>query len=296
MNELKFIKYLTGKIKPSKDIVRGIGDDTAVIKYTKDKYLLFASDMIIGGVHFTKNADPFNVGWKAAAVNISDIAAMGGIPKYIVISVGVPGRGNEKILKGITEGAMAVCRKFGVEIAGGDTNFSKNIIIDVSIIGEVEKKNVVRRDGAKEGDLIFVTGKLGDGRNKHLTFTPRIKESRLLVENFKVNAMMDISDGLFLDLSRLCDESKVGSCIYKSLIPVSDKAKSLKDALTYGEDFELLFTMSISEAKKLMRYMGKKFFPDASLIGQITNKSKGINFIDEKLKMTKIKPLGYQHF
>jgi len=296
MNELEFIKYMSTTIKGKKSVVEGIGDDAAVIKHTPHKYLLFASDMLIEKVHFLKSADPFWVGWKAVAVNISDIAAMGGAPKHIVVSIGFPNKKSPAYLKRIVKGIKTICDKFEISIVGGDTNASQNLIIDVSILGEVEKRNLVKRSTAKINDLIFVTGSLGEGRFKHLKFTPRVKEARVLVEKCKVNSMIDISDGLFLDLTRLCKASSLGARIYKSLIPVSLRAHSVKDALEYGEDFELLFTLSIKEAKRLIRYIGKTGYPPISLIGEIVPERGGLKFIADEGKVERIKPSGYLHF
>ena len=296
MNELDFIGYLSKTLKGKEGLVKGIGDDAAVIEYTRDKYLLFASDMIIESVHFTKNADPFGIGWKAVAVNVSDIAAMGGTPKYITVSLGVPKKKNPRYVKEIVRGIKTLCGKFGISVAGGDTNASRELIIDVSILGEVGKADLVCRDTAKVDDLIFVTGCLGEGRYKHLNFIPRVKESQMLVKNFKINSMIDISDGLFLDLSRICEASGVGARIYKSLIPVSEKAKNTKDAFSYGEDFELLFTLSISEAKKMIRSLGRKTYIPVSLIGQVVRKTDGLKIVLSEGKYRKIKREGYLHF
>ena len=295
MNELEFIDYLKKSIKHGKNVVCGIGDDAAVIKYTRKKYLLFTSDMLIQGVHFSKHADPKDIGWKAVSVNISDIAAMGGIPKYVLMSVGIPKAGSSKILKSILNGAKAVCRKYDIAIVGGDTNKGQHLVIDTVIIGEVEKESLTLRNGAKIGDLIFVTGALGEGRLRHLKFTPRIRQARTLTRLFRINSMIDISDGLFLDLYRLATASNVGAFIYKSLIPLSEKSTNFKDALEYGEDFELLFTLSVNEARRLMRYVGRYEYPDVTLIGEIVSKKRGLNFVGDEGRVRRIKPRGYVH-
>lgn len=295
MTELEFIDYLKRTVKCGRDVIIGIGDDAAVVKYTRDKYLLFASDMLIQGVHFSKDADPEDIGRKAVSVNISDIAAMGGIPKYILMSVGVPKRGSSKVLKSILKGAKTVCKKYDIAIVGGDTNRGRNLVIDTAIIGEVEKESLALRSGAKIGDLIFVTGTLGEGRLKHLKFTPRIKEARTLARLFKINSMIDISDGLLLDLYRLAAASNVGAFIYKSLIPLSEESDSFKDALERGEDFELLFTLSVNEARRLMRYVGRYEYPDVTLIGEVVSKKRGLNFVGDEGRIHRIKPRGYVH-
>jgi len=294
MNELNFIDYLRKHIKHDKDVICGIGDDAAVLKYTRKKHLLFTCDMLIEGVHFEKNAKPEEIGWKAIAVNISDIAAMGGVPKYVVISVGIPKNSAPSTAKRLMNGVKKICRFFDVSIVGGDTNAGPNLVIDVAIIGEVEKDFLVLRSGAKAGDLIFTTGTLGEGRIKHLSFMPRIEEARMLVRHFKINSMIDISDGLFLDLYRLAEASSVGARIYKSLIPLAD-VKHMK-YINDGEDFELMFTLSISQAKKLMKYMGRHERPDVTLIGEVVSKKYGLNFIEEEGRVRRIRAKGYTHF
>jgi len=302
MNELAFINYLTKTIKPKSGVIRGIGDDAAVIDIGKigehmgSPLLLLASDMIIEGVHFRPDTDPFRIGWKAAAVNISDIAAMGGIPKYILMSVGVSKKRSGSYLKGIMKGAKAVADKFGAQIVGGDTNESKKTVVDVAIVGVVEKKCVVRRDTARPGDLIFVTGRLGEGRYKHLSFMPRVKEARLLARRFTPSSMIDISDGLCLDLTRVCDASGVGAVIFKGRVPVSDKARGLLDALEYGEDFELLFTVPASTAERLIKYVKVHDFPFVTLIGAVVRREQGLRFVSEGGGVEPIKPRGYTHF
>jgi len=295
MHELNFINYLKKTIKYKTDVICGIGDDAAVLKHTKNKHLLFASDMLVEGVHFSRNTKPIDIGWKAIAVNASDIAAMGGVPKYVVISAGLPERRALKVLKRILEGAKKACKKFNIQIVGGDTNKGKNLVIDVSIIGEVEKKCLTLRSGAKQGDFIFVTGELGKGKEKHLNFIPRLKEARTLVRNFKINSMIDISDGLFLDFYRIAEASRVGGVIYKSLIPLGEGAK-MKNALSGGEDFELLFTLSIKEAKRLILYMARHKYPPVTLIGEVVLKSRGLNFVGDEGRVSKIRPKGYMHF
>lgn len=240
MQELKFVEYIAKKFKAKRPVVDGIGDDAAVLEYTRDKYMLVASDMIIEGTHFTRKATPFQIGWKSIAVNVSDIAAMGGVPRYALVSLGMPPKRWNKFLKGID----AICRKFNIQVIGGDTNSATKTVISVTLIGDVEKKRIVRRSGARPGDSIFVTGVLGKGRSKHLTFMPRVKEARNLAAKFKINSMIDLSDGISMDLGRLARASGVGARVYKKNVP----AASLRDAIHYGEDFELLFT---SKAKNL---------------------------------------------
>jgi len=174
---------------------------------------------------------------------------------------------------------------------------SKNIVIDVSLIGEVEKEKLTLRSGAKVGDLIMVTGSLGGSiKGKHLNFMPRVNEAREILKKFWINSMIDISDGLALDLNRIVNASAVGSCIYESAIPLSKDARSINNALYDGEDYELLFTMGVKEAKRFYRTVLNKMRIPISLIGEITAKKNSCRIIraDGKEEYMKIK--GYTHF
>ncbi len=273
-----------------KDVVVGIGDDTAVLKYKKNLYLLLTTDMLIEGVHFNKKATPFQIGWKALAVNISDIAAMGGIPKYGLVSLGLKKNTSLKFVDELYRGIKTIARKFDVKILGGDTVSSSKLVINISLTGEVEKKYLTLRKGAKIGDKIYVTGRLGGSiSGKHLSFIPRVKEARYLVKNLHPTAMIDISDGLLSDLKRICEASNVGARIEQSKIPVSREAVSLQNALTGGEDFELLFTVS----KKYNNLIKSAKF-SITQIGEITK--RGIILLDERNKNIHLKETGFDHF
>jgi len=295
MKELEFVKYLTRKFRAKRPVVKGIGDDCAVLDYTRDKYMLLTSDMIAEGTHFTKGALPFDIGWKAMAVNISDIASMGGVPKYALVSLGVsPGRGIA-FLKGITKGIRSICSRFDIEVIGGDTNRAGKTVLSIALLGEVEKPCLVKRDGAKPGDFLFVTGVIGEGKKKHMKFMPRLLEARELAKNFRINSMIDLSDGLGLDLQRLTGASSVGARIYKELIPLSKGAGRVKDAIYRGEDFELLFSASPKESKKIVRRRGKRHGLSLTLIGEIV-KNRGVWLIGKEGKGTRLEPGGYEHF
>jgi len=295
MKELEFIQYLQRRFRPRRPVVIGIGDDCAVLEYTRDKYLLLATDMIIEGVHFSKKARPFQIGWKAIAVNISDIAAMGGEPKYALVSVGIPRAKNMRFRKDLTGGIKKICDKFGISVIGGDTNSSAKTVVSVTLLGEVRKGRLATRSGAGEGDLIFVTGALGERKAKHMHFTPRIKESQILVKNFKINSMIDLSDGLSMDLNRLAKSSNTGACVYKSLVPLSEKSEPLNKAVFAGEDFELLFTASLAESKKIIKRMGEKEDLPVTLIGEVMPKRFGIKLVEEDGRVVRLKPKGFRH-
>jgi len=190
-----------------------------------------------------------------------------------------------------------IADKFGVNIVGGDMSRSKKTIIDISLIGEVRKKYLVTRCGAKEGDLILVTGSIGGSiKGKHLNFMPRVDEARQLVNNFKINSMIDVTDGLILDLSRILNASGLGARIHESLIPVSREAGSFERAITDGEDFELLFTMNVNEARRFFKTMLAKMKTPVTLIGEVTDKKGGLRLVTRDAKEKKINAKGYLHF
>lgn len=292
IGEFGLIDRIRRWVKTDASVVKGIGDDCAVIKYTKDKYLLFTCDAIIQDVDFKKSDNPYLVGRKAIAVNISDIAAMAGEPKYALVSLGLPKKTSFAYIRQLYAGINYWAKKFRVNVVGGDISRADKIIINISMIGFTEKKNLILRSTAEEKDIIVVSGPLGGSRHaKHLAFTPRLREARDLVKNYKINSMIDISDGLLQDLRHILKESKKGAVIYADLIPLSKDAHSLNDALTMGEDFELLLTLTLAEAGKLLEK--RRNF---KAIGFITKKNIGLVLKDKTGKVIKIKSEGFQHF
>lgn len=294
IGEFALIDRIKHKPPALRNVVLGIGDDCAVLKYTKDKYMLLTVDMLIEGVHFNlKKAGAERIGRKALAVSLSDIAAMGGVPKYCLISMGIPANTPLTIIDDFYAGLLKLAEEYRVELIGGDTNRSDKFIFDICVIGEVQKKRLVRRSGAKIGDGIYVTGSLGGSiKGRQYDFTPRVKEAAILVKNFKVNAMIDISDGLEQDLRHIAELSNTGAVIYEKDIPVA-KGSSLKGALGGGEDFELLFTMpgDVSD-----RQISKKMGVKVTRIGEIVRINEGRTMVNDRGKKIKLKPAGYRHF
>ncbi len=258
LGEFNLIDRIKSICPISSRVIETIGDDTAVLSYTKDKYQLFTTDMMTENVHFTRRMSARLIGHKALACNISDIAAMGGIPTFAVVSLGVPKTLPIKWVDEMYQGIAALAKQFGVSIVGGDTIKSDKITINIALLGEVEKKYCVLRRGAKPGDAIFVTGLLGGSlkSGRHLDFIPKVEQARFLVKKFKPSAMMDISDGLAGDLNHILKASGVGAHLNDTDIPCHHGV-SLKQALTDGEDYELLFTLSSTKAKALMNWQIK---------------------------------------
>ena len=296
MKELKLIKDIKKRAgKPGKGVKLGIGDDCAVLECDKKNYLLWASDMLVEGTHFRLKDGYEKIGHKAVAVNISDIAAMGGKPLYITVSVGVSPKVSDRAVGKIYDGIFSICRKYGISLVGGDTVRAGRLTIDISIIGMVEKKYLKKRSDAAAGDLILLTGPVRNGKKEHLELLPRIGEARYLVENYGVGAMIDTSDGIGMDLGRICEASRTGCRVFAGAIPLA-KGLSLKDALYYGESFELLFTMKKKEVEKL--FLDKKlrekkyaFF----IVGEICAAGEGRKIVHEGNRLEALKIEGYRH-
>jgi len=293
IGEFGLIDQIRKEIKTSQGVVKGIGDDAAVMQSSPGKLILFTTDMLVEGVHFSKSDSLSSVGRKAICCSVSDIAAMGGIPKYAVVSIGIAGNTPIKKAQQISAGINKAAMEYDVVIVGGDTVKSKKLVINVSIMGEAKKSELITRSGAKVGHQIFVTGKLGGSltSRRHLTFVPRLEESQYLAKHYKPTAMIDISDGLISDLQHVLDESKAGAVIYETLIPKYRNVK-MKNALCDGEDFELLFTVSKKRAARLIKDENIQVFH----IGEILNKEEGLQLVDKKGKREDLTQRGFTHF
>lgn len=292
--EFGLIARIRKKCAPGAGVVKGPGDDCAVVaRGAAGAYQLFTCDMLVEGVDFTARDDPFLVGRKAVAVSLSDIAACAGVPRYCLVSAGIPGKLSPRTVMRLFDGMRACLRQFDTALIGGDVSRSRDLVLDVTMVGEVKKKHLVLRSGARAGDLIFVTGPLGGTRSgKHLDFVPRVREARALAASCRLHAMIDISDGLCQDLGHICKESRVGAVLYEHLIPVRPQALSLDDALSGGEDFELLFTVSRADARRLSRERTRR----AWCVGEVTPASRGLRLIDSSGRERTVTPRGFRHF
>lgn len=296
LGEFGLIKRFKEKITTDSSVIEGVGDDCAVLEFNKQQYQLFSCDMIVEGVDFFSNENPYLVGRKAIAVSISDIAACGGIPRHCLVSLGIHKKTPVEFIDKLFGGMRDLARQYKINIVGGDLSKSPNLIIDISMLGLVKKKDLVLRSGACSGDLIFTTGPLGGSFKSahHLNFIPRLAESRYLVNNFRINSMIDISDGLIADLGHILERSTKGAVLYEELIPKTKYAKSLNDALYSGEDFELLFTISKAAAKKFhsaRHPKGMQFF----FMGEISA-YPGITLVDKNSRCRKLRVKGFRHF
>ena len=303
-NLIRFFKQEISVKNPA--VVVGIGDDAAVIRWDANKFILFTTDSLIEGIHFSVELlSPYQIGEKAMVVNLSDIAAMGGIPKYALASVALTPETSVTFVNELYRGIVETAAKFAVSIVGGDTVRSpKNAVISISLLGEVTEEFLVCRSGAKAGDRIFVTGHLGAITaarlsGKYISPPFLINEGREIIKKFKPTSMIDISDGLSSDLLRICEASGVGAKIYEEAIPISEEAAvaakkigktPLKLALEGGEDYQLLFTAAARKNESL-------FLPGVSVseIGKISKK-KELLLIDAKGNSRQLLPRGYNHF
>lgn len=266
MKEFDYIAWLRQRTPCHARIPVGPGDDCAVIDTTGGRPMLVTTDMLLEGSHFVlKEAGPRRVGRKAIAVNLSDIAAMGGKPVAAFVSVGLPRqplRGVASLAEELYLGMRELADAFDTSIAGGDTNgWDGGLVISVTLLGEPGPQGPILRRGAKPGDWLLVTGRLGGSLlGKHLDFTPRVREGLALQQHAAIHAMIDISDGLAADAFHLCEESGCGLVLYADTVPISDAAHRMTDgrsplehALCDGEDFELAFAVDRAEGERLVK-------------------------------------------
>ncbi len=320
-------KRTEGRVGKIKSVIKGIGDDTAVIRHTGGKLLLATTDTFVEGIHFSRpDLDSPDVGRKAMVANISDIIAMGGIPKYALVSLAVCGNNSVKLVDNLFMGFEGAAEKFGVAIVGGDTVKSpRNLTITLTLLGEVSKNQLVLRNGAEVGDKLLVTGTFGDsaaglelmGRRgkrpdrtcrfliaRHRNPEPRFRESRVIAEKRLATSMIDSSDGLDECVRSICRESRVGARVCLENIPVSSALRdftgagvsagghftAIKYALYGGEDFELVFTVPGSKLKKAL-----KCVPRAKLVGEIVPFKSGTKYLHNGKEVV-IRGRSFQHF
>lgn len=309
VGEFGLIDLIKKKIKNKDRNIRvSIGDDSAVIKIG-NKLAVLTTDTLVEGDHFSFDYfEPEQVGKKAIEINVSDITSMGGKPKYALVSMGLRRDLDIKVFDKIYSGIIKAAKKYNIEIIGGNLTNAKQIMINIDMIGFVKKENLCLRSQAKPGDLILVTGDLGAStaglnlflkkikgfekvKKKHLE--PEAKPHKVKKFLKYINAMEDISDGLASEINHICEESNVGAVIYSANIPIKDEtiqaAKVIsKNALDYplfgGEDFELVFTVSEKNLKKVKGFV----------VGEI-RKKKGV-YLYKRGKEKLISGKGYDHF
>jgi len=279
----------------------GIGDDMAEVRLSRGVSVLITTDMLLDGVHFDlRKATLKQVGYKAMAVSLSDCAAMATMPVAAVVAAALPKGFGQRQLKQLHSGITLAGDRFGCSLVGGDiTSWQTKgrFAISVAMLSKTPGNKPVRRCGAKAGDAVCVTGSLGGARwGRHLKFEPRVKEALKIAQQSVVSAMIDISDGLSSDLNRICRASGVGAVIDAERIPISDEARKSKNpldsALNDGEDFELLFTLSQRQCRRLLRLWDESVA--ITQIGTITSSRKlRIKRSDGRLDV--LQPKGYDH-
>ena len=331
LGEFGLIKHLTENITlKNPSTVKGVGDDAAVINYTDtDKVTLVSTDMLVEGVHFDLTYVPLkHLGYKSVIVNLSDIYAMNGQPKQIVVSLALSSRFSLEAVEELYAGMLVACEKYGVDLVGGDTTSSlSGLIISITVMGEGDKNKVVYRNGAKDKDLLCVSGDLGGAymglqilEREKAVFkeNPKIQpdlegkdyilERQLKPEarkdiiklfedlNLQPTSMIDVSDGLASEILHICEQSNVGVELYEEKIPIDsqtyDTARQFNldptmCTLSGGEDYELLFTIKQEDYDKV------KNLPDFTIIGHITNKEKGRHLITKSGSVATLKAQGW---
>ena len=316
-------RFLSSRIKQLiKDGLRvGMGDDAAVLRPRSDSEWLITTDAFLENVHFLREIhEPFAVGYKALARATSDIAAMGARPQYFFLTLGLPESCTEKWFDGFTKGMARAAREFGLVLAGGDTTKYPEVIITLTVVGESKRERAILRSGAKPGDLLCVSGRLGEAElglrliqhktqnqkrwpklvEKHFYPQPRLALGQWLASHQYASSMIDTSDGFSTDLNHICKASGVGARVWTEKIPsvhVPPELSALKLnprslALHGGEDYELLFTVPKKFSGRLPSKLGQV---PVTVIGEITRKKKVI-LVGADGRTMPLKPLGWDPF
>jgi thiamine-monophosphate kinase len=333
LGEFGLIKHLTDHIELTQSsTIKGAGDDAAVIKYDNANQILVSTDMLVEGIHFDLSYVPLkHLGYKSIVVNLSDICAMNGIPKQVTVSIAISNRFSVEAVEELYAGMLLACKNYKIDLVGGDTTSSTSgLIISVTALGETKPESIAYRNGAKEKDLICVSGDLGGAymglqilEREKFVFkeNPNIQpdlvgndyilerqlkpEARVdIVEflkelNIKPSSMIDVSDGLASEVLHICNQSNLGCEIYEDKIPIDpqtyDRARDFSldptvCALSGGEDYELLFTIPMSDYDKV------KNLPDISIIGHMTAKETGVNLVTKSGGSHPITAQGWNSF
>lgn len=329
LGEFGLISRIKEKLPPYPEgVIKGIGDDGAICSLAPDHLLISTVDLLIEGVHFDLTyTPPYFLGRKSLAVNLSDIAAMGAKPLYLLISLALPDRLPVEFVDEFISGCLGVAQENNVSLVGGDTSASPDrLFISVTVLGEGRKAEVLCRQGAQVGDDLYVTGTLGDAYwglkilrekkgellspeesylvGRHLNPSPRVREGQILAQQNLARAMIDISDGLLADLSHICTESQVGATIWVEKIPLSTSLKMVakgreepawKAALIGGEDYELLFTAPPEKEAEIWK-LSQEWKCGITKLGKIEGPTHGL-VVKDSQGVVDIKNLkGYEHF
>jgi thiamine-monophosphate kinase len=310
------------------DMLVDIGDDCAVIQVDQERALLLTCDIQVQDRHFQlENTNSYQLGRRAMAVNLSDIAAMGGRPLYALVSLGLPPDLEVDDYDTLFEGMRDELKEYQAFIIGGNlAQTEKNLVIDITLVGEVHPFHFVERKGAEISDQIYLTGEVGTsaagftilqkyGSNypegfgslveKHRQPQPRITVGQKLSQRQLVSAMIDVSDGIASDLYHICQKSQVGAEIMFAQLPFPEKLSevsklchvSVQDLILHsGEDYELLFTVKSTVSEQELKTMGQECEVPFTHIGKIVEQNQGLSLIDEKGNRIPLQPRGWDHF
>ena len=284
----------------------GIGDDAAVLDLGTPPECVVTVDLITEGVDFRlSETSPQRIGHKALAVNLSDLAAMAARPLAAVVALALPRAGALETALGLYEGLLPLAERYNLAIAGGDTNtWDGPLVVSVTAIGQVTERGVLRREGARPGDAVVITGEFGGSiLAKHLDFEPRVREVLYLHEHYELHAGMDVSDGLSLDLSRLAERSGCGAVLDLTALPVAkaahelarlrgDGISPLEHALGDGEDFELLLAAPPPVAQRMTA--DKSIGTPLTIVGQFVSEP-GLWQLSPSGELLPLAPRGYLH-
>jgi thiamine-monophosphate kinase len=326
--EFQFIRSIMDDCHFSpKKLIKGIGDDCAVVGPYDGKVLLLTTDILIEDIHFIlEKIQPEHLGEKSVAVNLSDIAAMGGTALHLLVSLALPRSMSVETIHALYRGMKKTCKRYQVNILGGDTSASPDrLMINVSVLGEAPEKEVLYRNGASAGDHIYVTGTLGDPAAglkvitgefsgpesvvSPLTYAhnrplPLLEAGRVIARSGLASAMIDLSDGLLSDLRHICEASEVGARVFTIDLPLSGELRALAEinnfdpyelALSGGEDYRLLITVPHKNAGPFEKMFTGDVPCPIFLIGKITEE-KGIRIVRPDGVEEQSEPAGYDHF
>jgi thiamine-monophosphate kinase len=263
LGEDALVARLTSLLSSGPGVLAGPGDDCAVVEGSaRGEVELLKTDCLVEGIHYRPNAMASKVGRKAVARTLSDFAAMGGWPRHLLLTIALPPDREVRWVEGLYRGMNKCAQQYECAIVGGETSslpVGAPVVISVAATGFAKRSQLTMRSAGQRGDLLFVTGRLGGSRKgRHLTFTPRLVEARWLTEKFRVHAMMDLSDGLAMDLPRLAEASGCGFRFDRESVPRT-RGVTVAQAIGDGEDYELLFALSPRSAKRLQAEWARQF-------------------------------------
>jgi len=330
LGEFKLIERIRASLPPPPaSVVTGLGDDTAVMRPTPGAYLLATCDAQVEGRHFRRAwYTPYQIGRKAIAVNLSDIAAMGGAPRYALVSLGLPNDLDVEFVDELYRGLVDGATPFGAHIVGGNMSGASEIIVDVTLLGEADPARVIGRAGARADDVVLVTGNLGaacvgndllaldrpapvsPGAREFClraarTPTPRVREGQIIAQSGLAHAMIDVSDGLAADMGHICDASRVSVRLFAEPLPIATETVEvafavgrdpLDPGLHGGEDYELIVVAPRAGAPRLSELVQSQTGTPLTLIGDIIPAQEARTFIRGNGRMIPLHARGWNHF